>query len=144
MGITEAFKAWRRGESATNSFGYLFVSDAEIERGRGLDSQLEALNRQAFEAGTYNQSQYELAAGNAAAGATDRWFTDPATSPGAGFVDGAAEGLAAEQAAVQKATSNLIGKALGFLPWQAWVAILLFLAWRFGLLRRVMGKLSPA
>lgn len=142
MGFGTAWKSWREGKGFSDSMSYLFVSETEIARGQALDTRLDAINRQHFDAGTYTAEQYAQASANAAQGNTQNWITGPETSPWVGFQEGAAEGLAAEKAMVQKATSGLIGNALGFIPWQVWVAAAIYVAWQLGWLRVIAGKVK--
>lgn len=144
MGFGTAWKSWREGKGFSDSMSYLFVSETEIARGQALDTRLEEINRQAFDAGTYTAEQYREASANAAQGSTENWITGPETSPWVGFQEGAAEGLAAEKALVQKATSGVLGNALGFIPWQVWVVAAVYVAWKLGWLNVLWRKARVA
>lgn len=140
MGLAEAWKAWQRGEPIGDSLGYIFVSDAEIERGRKLDSQLEQLNREAFEAGVWSQDEYDQVLGHQATSAIDYELTNPETSPWGGFKEGFAEGASNVQESIRKGLSVPINWTLGAIPWQIWLILFLVVAWKLGWLRWAIGK----
>lgn len=51
------------------------------------------------------------------------------------FLQGAKEGLAAEQAAVKGTLSGFVGNALAFVPWWLWFVAAAWLAFQLGLIR---------
>jgi hypothetical protein len=139
MAIGETVKGIWRGETLSTSLGYLFVSQEEIDRGRLADSQLEAINREAFEGGRISGDAYAQTIANIKTGATDQLFRNKETNPFEGFKEGAAEGLESMQSAVKGGLSGILGGVLGFIPWWAWVGAAGFVAWKIGLLD-ALGK----
>lgn len=113
------------------------VTGKEAARGEDLNWRIQDLNAQKVELGQWTQAQ---------AAAADARLDDPSTyrtQVGEAFVEGAAEGLAAEQAAVRGTATGLLSGTLGFIPWWVWVGGLGYAAWYLGLLSGLRGSLSP-
>lgn len=140
MGISSAWSAWRRGESWEKTFGYLYVSEAEIKRGLDADNKLDALNRQAFESGKWTGDQYAGASARAAETSMDALLTDPQSSPWAGFQEGLAEGKQNVQDTIKAGLSSPIQFGLGSIPWEIWALALAWGAWKLGLLDKLLKK----
>ena len=114
------------------------ITGKEQKRAADLNAQLQQLNAQKLASGEWTPEQTARANAN---------LDDPSTyrsQVGEAFVQGAAEGLAAEQAAVKGAATGLVTSAAGFLPWWVWVGGLGYVAWYLGLFTGIKGSLAPA
>ena len=138
MALLEAFRAWKRGESWNNVFGYAYISQDEIDRGRTADSRLEEVNRQAFERGVWDEATYADVRARAEAGNMQSVIENPDSSPWSGFKEGAAEGAANMQGTIKSALAAPFNFTLGAIPWQVWLVVGVFVAWRFGLLQGLL------
>lgn len=132
MAFTEAIKAFQRGDGFEKSFGLLWVSQDEIDRGRLLDSKLDVVNRNSFERGLWTSAEYDKIRERAAAGATDQLFLNPDSSPWQGFKEGASEGLEAVQDGIKTTLSAPIKFTFGSIPWQIWALVAAYVAWKLG------------
>lgn len=142
MALGESIKAWRRGESFTNVLGYLAVSQEEIDRGRAADTALEEMNRKAFARGKITQAELDRRSAVVATQSTDAIITDPESGMGASIVSGLSEGIANVQSTVKESIRAPINFGFGMIPWQAWLILAVYLAYRFGLFEKLKAKIS--
>lgn len=140
MAIGEAWRAFRRGESWNNVFGYAVVSQEEIDRGRAADSRLQELNQEKFDSGKWNAQQYADSNARLHASSLDELISNPDSSPWAGFKDGLEEGVANVQSGIKGTLAAPINFTLGSIPWQIWALVGLYVAWRLGALDRILRR----
>lgn len=137
MALGETLKSWRNGQWR-DGLNYLFVSQDEVDRGRAADTQLEALVKADYERGVITAAQRDL---------TDSRIGDNSFAPGGifsqdgtdivgGFQEGLKEGANNIQKGVHDAVGGTINFGLGMIPWQAWVLLAIYLAWRFGAFKK--------
>lgn len=142
MALAEAIKTWWRGEGTEKAAGMLFLDQEEIDRGRGLDSKLDALNKSRLNDGKISQEQWAATNDRYKSGGFDTLLTNPDSSPWAGFQEGAVEGLANVQSGIKEAIRSPLRWSLGAIPWEVWVAVLLFAAWKTGILTRLAARVK--
>jgi len=114
------------------------MTGKEQARGAALNEQIAAQNAAAVAAGIMTQAQADAAA---------RSLDNPSDYRDEiydAFAKGAAEGLAAEQKLFKDTTTGILGGALGFIPWWAWVGGAVVLANYLGVFKGLKGSLSPA
>lgn len=140
MAIGESIKAAARGD-LEQAFGFLWLSQDEIDRGRLADSRLDQLNRNAFEAGKISGEEYAARYGKIQASSMDALLEDPMSSPWSGFKEGLKEGAENVQGAVKNTLAAPFNFAFGSIPWQVWLLGLVALAWYLGLFGRLKGAL---
>jgi hypothetical protein len=140
MAIGEAWKAWQRGESWNNVFGYAVTSQEEIDRGRSADSRLMEMNRAAFETGKWNEEQYLASNARLHTSSMDELIANPDSSPWAGFQEGLKEGAANVQGSIKSTLAAPFNFTMGAIPWQVWLAVGLFLGFKLGLFDRLFAR----
>lgn len=137
MAIGESFRAFRRGEGFERSFGYLWLSQEDIDRGRDATNKLDELNRKAFEVGKINDQEYQERTARLHSTDVENLLTDPNSSPLQGFKEGFEEGAANVQSAIKETIRAPITFGLGAIPWQAWLIVGLFVAWKLGAFKKL-------
>ncbi len=140
MSVSEAWKSWNRGEVWEKSFGYLYLSQDEIDRGRALDNRLDASNRVAFERGLVSEKQYQESTARLADASLANLLTNPDSSPWQGFQEGAAEGAKSMQEGIKKGLAAPFNFTFGAIPWQVWLVLGGYIAWRLGLLDGIFRR----
>lgn len=140
MAIGEAWRAWQRGESWNNVFGYAVVSQETIDSGRAADSRLLELNRAAFEKGTWNEEQYLASNARLHTSSMEELISNPDSSPWQGFQEGLAEGAANVQGGIKKTLAAPFNFTFGAIPWQIWAAVGVFLAFKLGLFDKLLAR----
>lgn len=138
MGIAESWSAWRRGEGWNNAFGYLYLSQDDIDAGKAAESRLDALNRDQFDAGRISDQEYTDRQSRINSSSITSMLENPETSPWSGFKEGLAEGADNVQSTIKGAIAAPINFTLGAIPWQVWLIAGVFLAWKAGLIK--VGK----
>ena len=122
------------------SFWSSLFAPGETARGAALDAQLQADHAAKLASGAESQANYDTYLAHAQ--------NSPATAYdaqiGEAFVEGAQEGLAAEQAAVKGTLTGTLQGALGFVPWWLWVVALGWLGYQLGLFDFLKRKLARA
>lgn len=140
MSFGEAWKSWRRGEGWDSTFGYLYLSQEEIDRGRNLDNRLDASNRAAFERGTITQDQFDASSRRLSESQFGNLLTDPNSSIWGGFKEGWQEGADNVQGVIKKGLAAPINFTFGAIPWQVWAAVGVYIAWKLGLLGKLFKR----
>lgn len=141
MALWESIKSLARG-NFSDAAAYLWVDQETVDSGRAADSQLEALAKRDLDRGIYSPEQYQVTMDRLAANKFEPGgiFDQEGTDVVGGFMDGAKEGLNNIQTSVKESVRGTINFSLGFIPWQAWILIALYLAWRFGWLKKLVSK----
>jgi hypothetical protein len=109
--------------------------DEEQERADRLDRELAALNAQRLRDAKYSKEQFEAAEANRIRSQTPDIDGDVRAAFDEGLDEGASN------------IRNFLGKPFEILPalpkiipWQVWVAVGLYVAWRFGLFKGVTRR----
>ncbi|KAF0181387.1 MAG: hypothetical protein FD161_60 [Limisphaerales bacterium] len=122
--------------------GDLFLDQETLDAGRRADDRLAQIAVRNRERGIYDDAQYALTLERLGYSNTDRY----AGEVGQDFVSGAEEGLASMQRGVKDTLTSTAGFSLrailGFVPWWAWLLLLIWALWQLGLLKRVLTKAS--
>ena len=138
MAIGEAWRAWRRGDGFEKSVGYLWLSQEDIDNNRDTTSRLDEVNRKAFDAGKLSEQDYLDRTARNHTTEIGSLVADPASSPWGGFKEGLKEGVENVQGAIKETIRAPITFGLGAIPWQAWVILLIWGAWRLGLMKKLL------
>lgn len=104
----------------SNAFSYLFVDSDVLDAQRANERYQKQRILEKQQAGQISTQK----AAQLTADATpdyESYFNNPETSVTGGFVEGAKEGLAAEQKFVKSSLTNVTGGILGFIPWWVWI-----------------------
>jgi hypothetical protein len=140
MALGEFWRALSRGDGWEKSFGYLTLSQDEIDRGRDLDNKLDQVNRVAFERGLVSQADYDKTSARLAQSSMDVLLENPDSSPWAGFKEGWKEGADNIQSGIKKTLAAPFNFTLGAIPWQVWLLVGGYIAWRMGLLDGIFRR----
>jgi hypothetical protein len=115
-------------------------TDAEMARGQALDNTIHQQNLELLNRGVWTQEQFDAAEGRAATGATP----DVNAEVMASFKEGAGEGLTNVQQAVKSTATDFLSAGIrgvtGFIPWWLWLAGAGYLAFRLGLVGKIMSR----
>lgn len=119
--------------------------DAEAKRRAELEAWETALDEKAAERGIWDEQAQEVHRRQQAIDAAAYGSgSDYAGQVNDAFVEGAQEGLADMQTGVKDTlTGGLafsVKGVLGFVPWWAWLAGAIYLAWRGGFLAKLIRK----
>lgn len=133
MALWEAIKSAAKG-NFSDAGGYLFVSQEEVDRGRRLDTQLEALVKEDYRRGIITDDQLSITMGRIEAQSFKPGgiFSQDGTNVTKGLVQGAGEGLKQLQTGVKEGIAGTLNFGAGLIPWQLWIIIAIYLGWRFG------------
>lgn len=136
MALWESLKSAARG-NFSDAGNYLFISQEEVDRGRALDSALEAKARESFERGIYSSQQLDVSLERIRQQSFTEGgiFDQPGTDITAGLAEGAMDGLKNIQSGVKESLRETIKFGSGLIPWQGWLLIGVYLVWRFGLFK---------
>lgn len=108
------------------------------ERGKAADAQNRQLTEELLEQGRIGQFEYKQAMAH--------YDAADAEDPDAEIDSAFNEELNDRTAAVRNFASggiNAIFKSVfGTIPWQVWIGVGLYVAWRLGLLKGIFGKFS--
>jgi len=103
------------------------------------DAKLKKLNDDKYARGEWTREQYDTAENHRVTGAVDAQ-----AQVAADFKAGAVEGLGNVADTVRSAANGVAETAGGFVwkavPWWVWVLALGYVAWQFGAVRRLAGK----
>lgn len=138
MALWEAIKSAAHGEF-NDAVGYLFVPQSEVDRGRALDSQLETMVKDDYAKGIITDDQLAITMGRIQANsfAPNGIFDQPGTDVAAGLQEGALDGLNNVQKTVKQSIAGTVNFGAGLIPWQGWVILGLYVAWRVGWLNKL-------
>lgn len=138
MALWEALKSLAHG-NVSDATGYLFISQDEVDRGRAYDSQLEAMVKNDYAKGIITDDQLALTMGRIQAQSFNPGgiLSQEGTNVASGLGEGALEGLNNVQSTVKESIRGTLNYGFGFIPWQAWVLVSLYIAWRVGWLNKL-------
>jgi len=140
MGIGSFFSALGRADFE-GAFGSVFVSDAEMERGRMLDDQLTRLTGEREAQGYISAEQALQTYGRISQTTPEALLHDPMSSPLAGFVEGAREGADNIRKTAGGAINEIFGLAARLIPWQVWLVLgVLIVIWLWPMLGPIVGS----
>ena len=115
-------------------------TDKEIERGKALDSNVDAYQKKQLAAGAWSQDQYVQAQKNLYADGPDTYSAQVS----GGFEEGWADGRKNVSGAIKGTINTVIGEPLrailGGIPWWVWVAGIGWVLWKFGVLGTLVKK----
>ena len=107
-------------------------TEAERQRGAELDAKLAAL--QAGQRSRFTDTQWEQMQAHLAE--SQGYSVDPEGQVNAAFGEGLKEGYDKTTGAIRATVAAPFNFVFKSLPWQLYVAIALFAAWKFGWLKR--------
>ena len=102
---------------------------AETARSNADDATRAAQDQDALDSGLWTAQDMQVVSVNRAAEQQSSTYT---TSVDQAFVQGAKDGLAAEQSAVKSAVTSVTGGILGFIPWWLWIVLAVAIYVYFG------------
>lgn len=128
MGLGYIWNRIKAGDFSGAASG-LFISDADIERGRKADADLAKLNADNLARGIITEEDYRLTQKRLEDWSTDRMMTDDKYSPWGGFKEGMADGANGMRKFAGESISALLGGFLRTIPWQVWLGLMAFAGW---------------
>lgn len=138
MALWDATKSFFSG-NFKDSASYLFVDADEVNRGRDLDARLAELNSRDLASNKITDEEYLRRTNAIATNAFEHGgiFDQEGTDVFGGFVEGAGEGLTTMQQGVKSGIAKSLNFTTGLIPWQLWVLIAIYVAFRLGLLDKI-------
>lgn len=124
MGLAYMWEQAKQG-NFSDALSGVFISDADIARGREVDQQLGQLNADNYAKGIITEEAYQTTADRLNEWSTDAMLTREETSPAGGFKEGVRQGAAGMQSLVSNALDTVGGGVLKTIPWQIWALLLL-------------------
>jgi hypothetical protein len=129
-----------RSKSLFSGWGSLWdvITGAEQERGDELNRRIIELNEQRVAAGRMTREQADRA--NTAVAADDPSAYRAAV--GEAFLEGAAEGISAQQRWLNNAMNSVVSTGLGYVPTLVWVGLGVYGLYYLGAFDNLKGSLS--
>lgn len=137
MGLKEAAQSFGQG-SFQDAFSFLFIDSATIEAQKQTASQQEQIVRDQYNAGTIShdeslellsdigQTQYPV-------------VFEQYGSPYDAFTEGVDQGVQSVRTFFEKTINGTVGTIFKGIPYQIWIALALFIAFRMFLARKVFA-----